>query len=256
MPFEPGTIEAFGLYLVRTSTFVLAAPLLGLSSGFSGYKIALIAMLALVLFVAAGAPAIPVDGLVPFAALGLREVLIGLFLGFVGQLAVLAVRVGGTMIGHEMGFAMASQVDPESGASVPLIARVYENLFLLGLLSVDGHHWLLRALDSSFERAPVGRLELAAGVPVAAQLVFTEMFAAGISFAAPIMVLLVLVSILVGLLSRAVPQLNVLEVSFTVRIVLAFVTMLLFAPLLGPSLEHVFVRFEAGLDAALDALGG
>jgi hypothetical protein len=88
-----------------------------------------------------------------------REVLIGLALGFVLQARALAVRVGGELIGQRNGFNMASSRRPAARASsTPLITQFYEGLFLLGLLAVDGHHLLVRALADSFERAPVGEL--------------------------------------------------------------------------------------------------
>lgn len=256
MELTPGTLEAFGLYLVRTSALVLASPILGLMVGFSGYKLTLIFGSAFLMYTTTGVPVEP--GLAPlaFAAMALREVLIGLFLAFIVQLAVLAVRVAGAMIGHEMGFAMASQVDPESGIQVPLITRLYENFFLFGLFLVDGHHWLLRALGNSFERAPVGAVEMNTEFAGTIQRLFGEMFAAGLTFAAPVMVLLTLVSILIGLLSRAVPQLNILEIGFSIRISLGLFAMFLFAPLVAPAMDAVYAALQGGLDAALDDLGG
>jgi flagellar biosynthetic protein FliR len=254
LQFEPGVLPAFGLYLLRTSALVLSTPILGQLTGFSGYKIALIFGIAFLLFGVTGTPIPEAAAPIAFCVFALREVLIGLFLGFLVQLAVLAVRVAGAMVGHEMGFAMAQQVDPETGVQVPLITRIYENLFLLGLLMVDGHHWLLRAFAASFERAPAGRIGLGPGVGGAVVEIFGEMFRAGLSFAAPVMVLLVMVSILIGLLSRAVPQLNVLEVGFSVRIGLALVSMCLFAPLLAPAMELVHDQLDRGLAGALDVL--
>jgi flagellar biosynthesis protein FliR len=68
------------------------------------------------------------------------------------------------------------------------------------------------------------------------------------------MVLLALVSLLIGLLARAVPQLNVMEVGFTARIAVGLLALLAFAPLLAPALEGLYVSFSDGLDAALDAI--
>ena len=56
MDFPPGTLEAFGLYLARSSALVIASPILGIGSRFSGYKIGLIFALALVLYLATGEP--------------------------------------------------------------------------------------------------------------------------------------------------------------------------------------------------------
>ena len=252
--FAPGTLEAFSLYLVRTSALVIAAPILGSQSGFNGYKVALIVALAFLLYSAGGAPLAEVPVPIEYVVLALREVIIGLFLAFTLQGLLVAVRVAGELIGHEMGFNMASIVDPTTGVNTPVLTQVYEIFFLLGLLAVDGHHLLLRALEKSFDRAPVGSFDLSGNLAWVAQSFFAQMFTAGITFAAPVMVLLALVSLLIGLLARAVPQLNVMEVGFTARIAVGLLAMLAFSPLLAPALEGLYLHLSDGLDAALDAI--
>jgi flagellar biosynthetic protein FliR len=251
---HPGTLEAFGLYLVRTSALVLASPLLGSGSAFEGYRIGLIAALSFLLYGATGAPLEEPPPPVEYAILALREVLIGLFLAFTLHAVGLAARVAGEMIGHEMTFNMAQLVDPATGMSSPLVTRLYETFFFLGLLAVDGHHWILRTLASSFVRAPIGELAFDAGATDVALSLFGEMFAAGLTFAAPVVVLLSIVSLVIGLLSRAVPQLNVMEVGFTLRIAVGLVALLVFAPFLAPALESLYAHLVRGLDASLDAI--
>ena len=256
--FAAGTLEAFGLYLARTGALVLAAPLLGTGSSFSGYKIGLVFTVAMVLFTATGQPLEPLSGgVAPFqyVALVLREVVVGIFLAFVLHAVMVAVRVASDLIGHEMAFNISNVLDPVQGVNMPLIARVYETIFLLALLAVNGHHWLLRALAGSYERAPVGQLGLDEGIGGAALTLFAQMFAAGVTFAAPIMVLLTLVSSLIGLLSRAVPQLNMIEFGFNLRIVVGLGAMFLFAPVLTPALEHLLEELMSGLEGGLSMLG-
>lgn len=258
MLLPPGTLEAFGLTLVRTGALVLAAPLLGTGSTFSGYKIGLIGVLALVLYVASGAPALAPVSPVAFGVLAMREVLIGVTLAFALHAVLLAVRVASELIGHEMAFTMSRQVDPETGVNVPLIAHVYELLFFMAFLALNGHHWLVRALYASSERAPVGVLRASGmelALPGLALKQFTELFAAGLTFAAPMLVMLMLVSLTIGLLTRAVPHINVLEFGFNLRILGGLVAMLLFAPALAPALEALMGRLMDGLEASLDLLG-
>jgi flagellar biosynthetic protein FliR len=251
---QPGTLSAFGLYLIRTSTLVLSCPVVGLASGVSGYKVALIGGLSLLLYSLGGEPLTDV-GVFEYGVLGLREILIGFFIGFVLQLFLMIVRVAGELIGHEMGFAMARQIDPVSGIQTPLVTRMYEVFFVLGMLAVDGHLWMVRALERSYERAPVGELGSSAGMSALAQRLFGEMFEAGITFAAPVMVLMLLVSILLGFLARTVPHLNVLEVGFTVRIVVALLAMYLFAPLIAPMFSQSADKLLVWLDTAIDSTG-
>ena len=254
MLLDPGTLPTLGLVLIRTSAFILASPLLGDGSGFAGYKVGLIGVLSLLSFSLLELPLEAAVGPLEFGAMAAREVLIGAALAFVMQSALLAVRVGGELIGHEMAFNMSSIADPSTGVNTPLITRIYEGLFLLGLLAVDGHHVLIRALAESFDRAPVGRIAVETGLVHGVRVLFSEMFTAGLTFAAPVTVLLVLVSLLIGLLARAVPQLNVLEVGFTLRILVALVAMLAFAPLFAPAMAGLYEALDAGLASMLDGL--
>lgn len=252
----PGMLEAFGLYLVRTSAMVLAAPVFVGGTGFSAYKVALIAALSAVLYGATGEPlAGELDALV-FGAMAMRELLIGLSIGFMVQLCMLAVGVAGQLVGHEMGFAIAGQIDPETGVQVPLISRIWENVFLVGLLAVNGHHLLIRALSDSYQSAPVGRVRVELGLMSTVGELFSSMFKAGLTFAAPVMVLLALVSMLIGLLTRAVPYLNILEISFTLRVLLGLGAIFLFAPLLEPVLGELYEGLARWLRVGTDALGG
>lgn len=251
----PGTIEAFGLFAVRTSVLVLASPLLGVSTSFAGAKIGMIAVLSLASYAAVGAP---LQGpLAPFewGVLAVREALIGFALAFVVQCVLLAVRVAGEMVGHDMGFNMGALVDPETGVSSPLVTQFYEGLFLVGLLAVDGHHLILRALADSFVQAPVGVLAGAAGLADIAQILVAEMFNAGIVFALPVLVLMTIVSILIALIARAVPQINIMDVGFTLRILVGLVAMYAFAPLLAPAMERLHGALASGLEHVLVAAG-
>lgn len=250
----PGTLVTLGLVLVRTSALVLAAPLIGNGANYSGYKVGVIGALSLLAFSTLEVPLEESVGPIEFGAMALREVLIGVGLASVLQAVLLSVRVAGEMIGHEMAFNMSSVVDPATGVRTPLITQIYEGLFFLGLLAVDGHHFLMRALSDSFDRAPVGEIAVNLGMVEVALRLFGEMFAAGVTFAAPVLVLLVLVSLLIGLLARAVPQLNVLEVGFTLRIMVALLAMFCFAPLLAPAMEGLYDSLAFGLGEMLDAL--
>jgi len=250
----PGTLEALGLYLIRTSAMVLSSPVLTMGTGFGAYKVALIVGLSAIMYSVTGQPLPDTVNPLTFGAMAMREILIGLSIGFVLQLSILAVKVGGEMVGHEMGFTMASQVDPETGVRIPLITRIWENIYLVGLLAVNGHYWLLQALAQSFERAPVGEMRLSGGLVGVVANLFGAMFAAGLTFAIPVMTILALVSVMVGLLTRAVPYLNIMEISFTLRVGLGLVSILLFCPLLEPVLSSLYTSLSESLESTLDAL--
>ncbi|MCE9593748.1 MAG: flagellar biosynthetic protein FliR [Planctomycetes bacterium] len=250
-----GTIEAFGLFVVRTSVLVLASPVLGVTTSFAGAKVGLIGVLSLVLYSAVGGPLLAHVMPLEWGVLAVREALIGFALAFVMQTVLLAVRVAGEMVGHEMGFNMGALVDPETGVSSPLVTQFYEGLFLVGLLAVDGHHLILRALADSFVQAPVGMLTSAQTLAGLAEAMVREMFNAGIVFALPVLVLMTIVSVLIALIAKAVPQINIMDVGFTLRILVGLIAMYAFAPLLAPAMERLHGALSSGLERVLVAVG-
>lgn len=250
----PGTLAAFGLYLVRTSAMVLSAPIFSTGTNFSMHRVALIVALAFLFYTASGSPLHSAPSPLEFGAFAGREILIGIALGFVLQLVSLAVRVGGEMIGQEMGFSMAAQVDPQTGVNMPLIAQLYDGLFLIGFLAVDGHHWMIRALSSSFERAPVGQIGGTGQLSSAVETLFIQMFTAGVVFAAPVMVLMFLVSLMIALIGRAVPQINLMDMGFTLRILGALLALYAFAPMIAPAMERLYSAVQTGLASVLGSL--
>jgi flagellar biosynthetic protein FliR len=253
LPDTP-TITAFGLCLVRAGALVMTAPLLGASFSTAAPKIALSLALSVTLFGAADGPAVDAAG-AELVVIALRELVIGLFLGFLLQLTLLAIKVMGEVLGLEMGLQMANQVDPVTGTSMPIVTRIYEGFALLAMLSIDAHHWLVMALFDSVERAPLGLLAPTDGIADVFFAMFAEMLGAGLALAAPFSVVMSLVTILLGLLARTAPQVNVLELGFTLRIGIALVAMLVFAPLLGPMFEGLFAALARWIDVGLDALG-
>jgi len=253
--FPPGTLEAFSLYMARTSALVIASPLLGSGTGFSLYRIGLIASISFLLYSVGGHPLSHSPEPVEYACLVLRELFVGLFLAFVLQVVMVALRLAGEMIGTEMGFNMASLVDPSTGIHTPIITQMYEIFFLLGFLAVNGHHVLLKALEHSFARAPIGVLSFSGDLAWSAEALFSHTFGAGVAFAAPVLVLLFMTSLLVSLLARMVPQLNVMDVGFSARIAVGLVALFVFAPFLAPALEGLYDQFAHGIDGALDVIG-
>ena len=249
-----GLIEGAALFLTRCGALLLTAPLLGTAAQFHGYKVALVGSVTIALYAAQGLPMIEPTSGVHFGLLLLREMVIGLGLAFIMHLTVLGLRIGSEMVGNEMAFSMASAVDPSSGEALPILSKMNETLFFLALLSVDGHQWLLRALAESFNRAPVGSLDFGGDLPDVLSRLFSEFFMAGIAFAAPVLVMLMMISVLLGLIARAVPQINVLEMGFSLRVGGGLFALCLLSPTLSTAMTALLEQLMSALEAGLDAI--
>ena len=197
-----------------------------------------------------------VDSWIQYGLLMTREMIIGLGLAFLFHLVIMGIRVGSEMVGNEMAFTMANSVDPASGESMPLLSRMNETLFFLAFLGVNGHHWVVRALAESYDRAPVGALSFGDGAMDVIATFFADLFSAGIAFAAPIVVLLLMISLLLGLIARSVPRSTSSRWASACASAADWRRSLLLAPTLAPAMTTMLDHFMAALEAGLDALEG
>lgn len=149
----------------------------------------------------------------------LWQVLAGVTVGFVVQLLFSAVQAAGNLVDMFSMFAMASMLDPVSGTQSAVFGRIYSLLATTLLFATGGHLLLLRGLLQTFEVVPVGAVDLGR----LAQSMGTgldQMFLAGLQIGAPILAVLFLTDLALGLVSRAVPSLNIFQLAFPVKTVL------------------------------------
>ena len=106
----------------------------------------------------------------------------------------------------------------------------------------------------SFDRAPIGSLSVGPDLPHMIATFFSQMFSAGIAFAAPILALLMMVSLTIGLIARAVPQVNIMDLGFSLRVGGGLMAIGLLSPTLAPAMHSLLEHFMTGLEAGLDAM--
>jgi flagellar biosynthetic protein FliR len=195
-------------------------------------------------------------GAMPESASGLvlacgRELLIGLLLGFVARALLAAPSLAGDLVAQELGLKMSEEVDPMTRLPETPVSRVYESALLLLFLAVQGHHDVVRALHLSFARFPVGELSLPqnlATVTDSAGLVLR--FA--VQIAAPLFAVLLCGSLVLALLTRAVPELHVMTFGYPLRLLAAMAA----AVVLFPAVIQPGMRLITTLERALVTLAG
>ena len=168
-----------------------------------------------------------------------REIMIGIALGFGMQLAFAALDVAGELVGMQMGLGFATLYDPQSSGQTAVIGELFALMAVLLFLSLNGHLVILTLLAQSFSLLPVGQL-----LPVSGwkELVMTGslLFGTGLLLALPIMAALLITTIAMGILTRVAPQLNLFAVGFPVTLLVGFSMLALAIPHLGPAFEHLF----------------
>lgn len=153
------------------------------------------------------------------------EVILGLLVGFLAQLAFMAAEFAGSLIGYQMGFAAANIFDPTTQSQVALISRFQGIFAILLFLSLNIHHLFLEAIVSSFAMLHPGSLTLSGGAIPMIVDVANHSLILSVRLVAPILALLILSTLTLGIMSRVFPQLNVFMISFPVNIGISFIVM-------------------------------
>jgi len=169
------------------------------------------------------------------------EALVGLALGFVLQIAFAAPMVASEVIGISMGLGFANSVDPQHGASTPALGTFFSVLLTLLFLSVDGHLILVDLLVRSYDALPPGAAWMSAGQLKAIAMFGGYAFFAGLLLALPVGFLLLCLNMVVGMISRSAPSLNLFAVGLPASLAVGVVALAIAFPAMGDYMQ-VIVR--------------
>jgi flagellar biosynthetic protein FliR len=232
--------------MIRPGACFLAAPIFG--AAFVPVQLRLIIALAIgVPALGATAFTLPPDGLASVAGFMLvgGEVMAGLALGFAVQIGFSAALVAGEVIGNAMGLGFAAMMDPSTGQQNPVLGQFLSILATFLFLAVDGHLALAATIVESYRALPPGAAWLSANALNHLVLFGGVLFSAGLSIALPVAFAIVLVQIVMGMLARSAPQLNLFAVGFPAALLAGIVLLAIAAPVLG---EGITAAINFGLE--------
>lgn len=247
--------HVFLLILLRVSAVLAAAPIFGHRSFLARAKLGLSMMVTLIVF-----PLVidqgfePPVGIWPYVFMMVREVIMGLILGFAVLLVFVSIQFAGQLAGLQMGFGIVNVIDPQSSDQISIIGQFLNILAILMVLTLNGHHMILNGLVHSFQIVPLGGVEFNA--PVVEKLVglTAEVFVVAVKISAPIMMALFLVSVAMGVLARTVPQMNVFIVGFPVQIAVGLSALMISLPMFYLLLDRLWSGLSRNFVRLLELL--
>ena len=214
---------SFVLVVFRLAGMMLFAPLFGSARIPRRIKAVLVLVLALGVMGGMKEPVrLPVSTWQLAGAIA-GELAFGLAMGMVLSLVFIAAQWAGEMIGQQMGLNLGSVFDPQFGGQGSVIGDMYFMLTLVVFLAVGGHHSMLAGVRDSFEKLPL----LTVGVDrtlfdtLAGLLGGATVLA--VRLAAPTLVTMLVVDLVLGLIGKTVPQMNVMSAGLTLRSVVGMV---------------------------------
>jgi flagellar biosynthesis protein FliR len=246
-------LQLWLLAMLRPGAAFLAAPI------FSAAAVPL--QLRLVLALAIGIPSAAASGMVvPDAGMmsvsGLvviaSEVMAGLALGFAIQIGFAAALIAGETISNSMGLGFAAMADPTSGQMSPAIGQFLSMLATFLFFAIDGHLALISVIVQSYGTMPPGgwlSFTAIAGLVQFGGL----MFSAGLAIAMPVTAAMVVVQVILAIISRSAPTLNLFSVGMPAALLAGILLLAISIPVMADAISHALA---SALDQAASLAGG
>jgi flagellar biosynthetic protein FliR len=233
--------------LTRILGLVASAPLFGNAGVPMSIKVALGVLLASVI-----APTVPeIPAIDPGSWAGLlilvKELLIGVAMGFAMRIVFAAVEYAGEIASMSMGLGFAVFFDPNSHGRSSAVGQFLALVATMAFLAVNAHLVLLAALAESFHALPISATPFSGNAPLELARWGAKIFSTGLQLSLPIIAALLVTNVALGILTRAAPQLNIFGIGFPVTLGVGFLTLSLAMPYLGMPIVNLFNEgIEAG----------
>ena len=236
-------ISQFIWYLLpfaRMTGFVMVAPIF--STGFvpRRVRVGLSVMLALIvmpnLTPDMNFDPISLDGVIML----IQQMIIGIALGFVMQIIFAAIVNAGQLVGMQMGLGFAQMMDPTSGVTVPVIGQFYNLMGVLLFLAMNGHLVLIQVLVDSFSILPVASGGLPDSSLINIAYFGSWIFSGAVMIALPAIISLLMISVVMGVVTKSTPQMNVFAVGFAITIIAGFIIILVTLSTAFPQMARLF----------------
>ena len=237
LPFTIDQVGYFFLIFVRIVTILALMPIFGAQAVPPQIKVAIALIFTVLLYTSIlknSFSTMEKFSLTLFGLLVVKEVMVGVAIGFVSSLLFTAIQFAGRLVDVEMGFGFVQLVDPISNQTVTVWGQLQVILFTVLFLIINGHYFMLLAVQRSFELIPLMGAHLPGGKMVFHLVTITSaIFSTALKFAAPIYVTLILSEIALGAVARTVPQINIFFVGMPLKIAIGLGTAILALPMLS-----------------------
>ncbi len=248
-----GEIITFLLILLRLGIVMTFLPLFGSKNLPAHFKVGLIVALSLLLtpvvhtVVGSGSGRVWTEEDIPMMVV--KEVIFSFVLALTVRFIFYAVDTAGQVIATSMGLSMATVFNPEIGQSTE-VARLYGIVAFLLFLGMNAHHYFIYAFITSFEHVAIGgadtRSLVGAGIALSGRI-----FTLAVKLAAPVITVVMITNMLLGMLSKLIPQFNVFFVGYPIYITMGYLVMLLGLPLLLYLLSGYFTAMKGDLTGVI-----
>lgn len=226
LTFSTLMLESFLLVMVRVGTYCAIAPLLGHKAVNARMRVLIAFFLSLIVFTSMEIPIPIYETVFDYSFLVIKEAIVGLSLGFVANLAMSVLVMGGELIDREVGFSMATNFDASLGTQVTITSELYDRLVYAIMLVNHLHYYIIRAIMQSFVLVPMYSANISYGSLYETVIEFIgTYFSIGIRLSLPVFLSATILNVVLGILAKSSPQMNMFSIGMQLKVLSGLVVL-------------------------------
>lgn len=235
--------QTFMMMYVRILALFFTAPILSSDSVKMPTRFMLALMFTMIIFpvTAEYMPGVP-DNMILYSLILTMEILIGILIGFILSLIFAAFQMAGEFFNVQLGFGYTEVLDPVSQTSLPVISTLKNLMGMLIFLVTGAHRVMIESVAFSFQKIQMYHLSNVenSGIAKLIEGMIGVMFIVAFKIAFPVLGILFLVTVAEALMGKAAPQLNILQLSFPIKVVIGLVVLIAVIPFIAKQMSQGF----------------
>lgn len=247
-------LTPFLLIFVRVSMFVVAAPFFGYRQVPMRVQAGLSLFLSIIMYQVFPEMNVEYQTVIGFSILVIKEAITGLTLGFFTNISFYILAFAGQIIDMEIGFSMVSGLNPASNIQTTISGNYYSYLVILMMLITNLHHHLLVAFIDSFKVIPLGGGSISNGIYDVVITFMRDYFVIAFRIVIPFFAAILLVNVLMGILIKVVPQLNMFVVGIQLKIIVGLLIIFILVETIPLVSEFIFDEMIEMFKLAIEVL--
>jgi flagellar biosynthetic protein FliR len=243
--FTYADLEYYLLILVRVSCFIFIAPFFSMTNVPRRVRAGLSIFVAYLVYQAVDRNEVVYNSLLGYAIIVMKEALTGFLIGWGAQLCLTVTSFAGSIADMEVGLSMVSLMDPTTREQATFTGVFYQYMFTLFLMITGMHRYLLQALIDTFTLIPINGAVFDKEALLSSVITFmTDYITIGFRIILPIFCTMILLNVVLGILAKVSPQMNMFAVGMQMKVLVGLGIMFLTARMLPSAADFVFTEMK------------
>jgi flagellar biosynthetic protein FliR len=243
--FSYGDLEIYLLIVVRLMTFIYVCPFFGGRQTPNLVKIGYGLLISILLYGAV--PYTPPDynTVAGYTVIVLKEAMVGLLIGFAVTLCEQIAAFAGTVVDMQIGLSMVSMMDPATNQQVTITGSLYSQYLTMALIITGMYQYILKALVDSFTLVPINGAVINTDRMLQTMLNFMKGYIViGFRICLPIFIITFMTNVVLGVLAKVSPQMNMFSVGIQIKIIVGLMIMFITITMLSDASNFIFINMK------------